>query len=322
MTVRDHCKNVMIEHIVLYSLCDEVIMVLHSLCHHRNGYFTIGGANVMTDLTVDSTPLWGMLARYPGAVALYRGSSTDYQIGMKPTTTNLIDALVLGSLDTPASSLAAVLSPDQSQILEEKFFMEGDESISRCRCCIPLKTSEFGLGLATPKGPNTCSVLGEIYPKQAAEEDESQRIVINEVKLTNGQDGLLPMELEILWSPRQNLDNYVIIYYSADRFGSTSYLTMALSGESTDDNGFYSLTEDKAAKLEYLQYSRGRDRVQAVSIYDRTSGQYSYGMTATDKGLQDAVTLNLAGDDTVKQLQSVLTPATPALAVSEEAKNL
>ncbi|PIK61454.1 hypothetical protein BSL78_01579 [Apostichopus japonicus] len=287
-----------------------------------NGYFTVGGVDVGSDLTIDSAATWGMLARYPGAVALYRGNHLDYQIGMAPSTTNLIDVVILGSKDNPATNLASALSPDQSQIVEEKFFLEGEESVSRCRCCNAMQTSEFGLGPASPRGPNTCMTFNELVSVTDSEEEEDGYIVINEVSLVTEQGGSLPMEIEILSSPPgRRLDNYVVIYYTSDQFGSSSYLILSLSGEATDEDGYFSLTQDKASRMEKLQHSRGIGGVQGVALYDRRMGQYSYNMQVTDVGLVDAVTFSNGVDDTVKPLQTVLTPPTPAIVTSVAAKN-
>ncbi|KAJ8044574.1 hypothetical protein HOLleu_07357 [Holothuria leucospilota] len=285
-----------------------------------NGFFTIGGADVQTDLQIDSDALWGLLAKYPGAVGLYRGDHRDFQLGMAPSTTNLIDAVILGSEGNPATVVGAGLLPGQPQILEEKFYMEGDESICRCKCCNALRMADFALGPSSLQEPNSCDQMGRLALDQPI--SDSQFIVINEVKMSGNDEGQLPMEVELYGSPGMNLDRYVLVYYSILQGDTKGYFIISLSGTQTDNKGYYTLTKERAADLESLEKYPMKTSVTvgAVGLYDRIQGSYSYGMVVTDRGLIDAVTFTDGSRD-VSALQMILNPLTKPVMSSVKSEN-
>ena len=84
--------------------------------HDEDGFFLIGGPNLTgADFTVDQTN-WLQVGQE--AVALYDASGADFPNGTPVTDEDLLDAIVYGNNQPPASGLIDVLTPSATQLNE------------------------------------------------------------------------------------------------------------------------------------------------------------------------------------------------------------
>lgn len=102
---------------------------LAGLSTNADGYFVIGSASVPNvNLTAFTT---NGLQNGADAVALYRGTASDFPSGTAVSTTNLIDAIVYDTNDADDAELLALLNAGQPQVNENKNSNAADVSLQR-----------------------------------------------------------------------------------------------------------------------------------------------------------------------------------------------
>ncbi|XP_006824822.1 uncharacterized protein LOC102807381, partial [Saccoglossus kowalevskii] len=187
----------------------------------NNALFLIGPAGVAgpPDLIYERASS-GFIKNGPSAVALYWAPESEFQTGTLATNVSLIDAVVMATDDDPAAQqLINVLTPGGEQVIEDRRFLEDDESINRCH---------YGNGDVfmtvshlSPKLPNICPIITNIT------------LVINEFSLTEDEQYIE------LWDGgygSTSLDGYILVIFNES---GISLITVDLNAFNTNTNGYF-----------------------------------------------------------------------------------
>ncbi|XP_035667664.1 uncharacterized protein LOC118410187 [Branchiostoma floridae] len=245
-------------------------------------------------------------ANGPNAVALYQGRRTSFLRGTLAANASLIDAVVYSSgQNTSLHNLTNVLTPGRNQVAVNLPRHRNGSATSRCR-------GEHGVTYvpvpSTPKDVNFCS-----FP-------DNLTLIINEVNMnannrTGSQDYIELWDGGVGNTPLDGVE--VILYGGHD---GTVYRFFSLLGYTTDNLGYFVIgtsslnpspqlvvteapdqEEGSANMTGFIQHGSG-----AVALYGHV-GTFSFGMTATNTSLIDAVVYGTQ-DHPAQGLLDVLTP--------------
>jgi hypothetical protein len=129
-----------------------------------NGYYLIGNPLVVPTPVQTWPP--NTLQNGADAVALYFGTAAAaFPTGTVATATNLVDAVVYHTSDSPPCTLLATLTPNQPQVNENLHLTSANESIYRCPNGQggPLATTGYQAGAPTPGASNNgCAAIYQI----------------------------------------------------------------------------------------------------------------------------------------------------------------
>ncbi|KAI8484184.1 hypothetical protein Bbelb_381380 [Branchiostoma belcheri] len=297
-----------------YTPLDGVVLVLYNgdsggtsyntidLRNHRtdeNGYFVIGGPDVPNrDITIIQHV--GFIQNGPDAMALYRGYASHFPYRTPVTAENMIDAVVYGRTDEPGDHLLQVLLPGQHLIREDQEFQDGDESISRCRCCAPLHAASFRLTIPTPGEPNDCvSPIPSDLPT----------LVINEINvdMKNKDDAEF---VELRGDANANVSGLLLVFFSG--IDGRSYLTLELHG-TTDSDGYFLIghpnrTPPPDVPLPSRQGGVIKELANGIGLYYGIKAHFPMRTNVTDRNLLDAVVYTTNRGVTSQRLLDTLTP--------------
>ncbi|XP_078592378.1 uncharacterized protein LOC144871166 isoform X2 [Branchiostoma floridae x Branchiostoma japonicum] len=273
----------------------------------EKGLYLIGstGMTPQPDFTVQP-PASGFIKNGPNAVALYQGRRTSFLRGTLAANASLIDAVVYSSgQNTSLHNLTNVLTPGRNQVAVNLPRHRNGSATSRCR-------GEHGVTYvpvpSTPKDVNFCS-----FP-------DNLTLIINEVNMnannrTGSQDYIELWDGGVGSTP---LDGVQVILYGGH--DGTVYRFFSLLGYTTDNLGYFVIgtsalnpspqlvvseapdqEEGSANMTSFIQHGPG-----AVALYGHV-GTFSFGMTATNTSLIDAVVYGIQ-DHPAQGLLDVLTP--------------
>ena len=252
--------------------------------------------NIPPDLVITGSDQ--LLPDDAGAIALYHGDRRNYSVGMEPTNIDLVDAIVYGSENTNSDKLLYILLPDQTQVIEDQKFMEGDESIVRCQCCQPLDSSVYEQDRPTPGYDNPCTL---------PEPPSSFEVSISEVGM---KTHLFTTEYIELQGPANlALDDYFIVLYDKD---GLVYFTEQLRNQ-IGESGFYLLGSPNMSPSPDINFlSRGvQNTIEedggVVALYYGTAGDFPKGSGATDRNLVDAIVYTASADEQVGGVDILMT---------------
>ncbi|MFT7814898.1 uncharacterized protein LOC108923954 [Arapaima gigas] len=187
------------------------------------GYFLVGSDNMVPTPSIQLPP--NTIQNGPDAVALYRSvNGPPSVLSADIPTQGLLDAVVYRQSSKEARSLNDALTPGQLPLLEDSFFLAGDETLSRCSSQQSVDLSSFMLAPPTPLGKNTC-------PKPPA------GVVINEISSASWFNNSSHQTfVELLAPPLTNLRGLVLLVFKEGHLGAS--LTLPVNG-STREDGFY-----------------------------------------------------------------------------------
>ena len=158
----------------------------------ENGFFLIGGPNLAgADFTVDQTN-WLQVGQE--AVALYDASGADFPNGTPVTNEDLLDAIVYGNNQPPASGLIDVLTPSATQLNESAQGLADYQSLARLpNGGDPFASSDYTLQSPTPGYSNVLQCDGgQIQLQNVANEnvctDDSELVLVQFNHTTDVQE--------------------------------------------------------------------------------------------------------------------------------------
>ncbi|CAH1262985.1 Hypp2610 [Branchiostoma lanceolatum] len=297
-----------------YASLDGIVLVLYNgdsggtsyntidLRNQRtdeNGYFVIGGPDVPNrDMTIIQHV--GFIQNGPDAMALYRGYASHFPYRTPVMAENIIDAVVYGRTDEPGDHLLEVLLPGQHLVQEDQSFQDGDESISRCRCCAPLSAASFRLTIPTPGEPNDCvSPIPSDLPT----------LVINEINvdMKNKDDAEF---VELRGDANSNVSGMLLVFFSGT--DGRSYLTLELEG-TTDPDGYFLIGHPNRTPLPdvSLPSRQGgiiKELANGIGLYYGSKTHFPMRTNVTDRNLLDAVVYTTNRGVTSQRLLDTLTP--------------
>ncbi|XP_070578841.1 uncharacterized protein [Ptychodera flava] len=281
-----------------------------------DGYFIIGSEGVSDYVDIIVSADNGFLQNGADAIALYRDDPRNFPDGTLPTQENLMDALVYGTTDNTDTSLVDALLPGQHQVDENGDFMEGDESISRCICCEPLKASLFGLGVPSPRESNNCTE-GVYTPPPPVTTITTvpptvPEAVINEVNPDNPSYDISEF-IELYGPAGLDLSEMVVVLYNGNLNPPTSYYTIGLEGQKLNSQGFLvigsvSLNPPPQVTLPDQDSGIIQNGADAVAVYKASMTDFPNGTPVTNKNLIDALVYTNDESKTSQALLDVLTP--------------
>lgn len=147
--------------VVLYNGSNDVSYASYDLSGLKTnaaGYFVIGNAAVAgVDLVIPN----GKLQNGADAVALYKGTASDFPNGSVVSLTNLVDAVVYDTNDLDDPGLLPLLNADEPQLNEDRNGNKDAQSNQRCANGTGggRNSSTFLQALATPGQTNACGVV-------------------------------------------------------------------------------------------------------------------------------------------------------------------
>lgn len=207
--------------LVLYNGSDDqsyLSIDLDGQTTDENGFFVVGGAAVANvDLVVSD----GFLQNGADAVALIAGDAADFPNDTAIPTENVVDVVVYGTGDADDVELLAGFG-ETVQADENANGAQADESVGRN----PDGDGDFAALTPTP-GASNQSTGGPSSP-----------VTINEVDSdTPGSDTAEFIELYDGGAGNTSLDGLVLVLYNGS--DDQSYLSIDLTGQTTDENGFF-----------------------------------------------------------------------------------
>jgi hypothetical protein len=149
--------------LVLYDGKADTVYATYDLdgrTTNNNGFFIVGNAAVSgVDLAIPNNTI----SDGPAAVALYKGSASNFPPGTPLTTKNLIDAMAYSMDDKADTGLLKLINPNQPWVNENAHGRMIAESCQRCNCtpCRERDTDRYIQEKPTPNCVNTCPPAAE-----------------------------------------------------------------------------------------------------------------------------------------------------------------
>ncbi|XP_071963521.1 uncharacterized protein [Antedon mediterranea] len=280
---------------------DGFLIVLFSESGHS--YFTIDLAGYSTDsegylvVGVRSTEPYPALVLAPGFIRTSSGAVTIYKAAFeifadegRTRTEGLIDSVVYNDYVIPltgwTSDLYSVLPPIPSSILQSS-----GQSLSRCFSLKLNSPTPFVVSDPSPESLNACPI-------------QTDDILINEIKVVPGsfwyqQPGIDYIELRSSNGEYMDLTGTSVVLYSGNDQNRV-YSAYDLAGYSTNDDGYFLLSNDKSIADYFIDSGEGgflQMGPAAVTIYRAPSGAFLHGQTLTTTSLIDTVVYTFWEDD-------------------------
>ncbi|XP_006821860.1 uncharacterized protein LOC102804140 [Saccoglossus kowalevskii] len=231
----------------------------------ENGFFIISGdVNNTLDAEIRiSFNKQGFIQNGPDAIALHLAPPNRYPDDTPVNSFRLIDAIVYGTNDPPDLDLIEMLLPGQHQINENPLFQPVDYSISRCECCEPLNSAQFGLGPASPRALNVeCIQNNDTITETISLLQTLVRI--NEVSV-DGHSEFIELSSAYKFVP---LDRMMVVLYNNSN--GRSYKSFNLTGHQTDGHGLFVIGSSAVASspnLLVIGQSWLQNAEAAVALY-------------------------------------------------------
>ncbi|XP_073687207.1 uncharacterized protein [Garra rufa] len=254
------------------------------------------------------------------ALALYKGSTSDFPKDGPLSHEQPIDAFVYGGLThMPSDNLTETLIPGRKAFkLTESFLTEG---LHVSRCGVAEWTRDPGLFVARPRSPgkhNDCvwfqscplnmtsfTMSGRIQPPIHSDVD----FLLNEIN-TDSPGGAEDEEFIELWHPsgfRMSLDFIWLVMIN----GQTGmvYYELELNGYYTDNDGYFLIGSSKVGPDIRIPSNTIQNGPDAIVLYRSKSPPSKEGQNIPKRGLLDAVVYRTRGTDKkVSELTDALTP--------------
>ncbi len=300
-----------------------------------DGYFVIGSSNVVPNPDVDFGTGVNILQNGVDAVALYKGSITQFTVGMSANATSLIDAVVYYKGRRLDNDLVDILTPNEEALREFSGHFRGeDESLSRCSGMDPLKLSQFHLTVLTPGSQNNCSMLVTDEPVltppgtfpgivdlptfSPGMSDVIPHVIINEISVdqTSGQF----IELYDGGYGDISLNGIIVVLYRS-RTEASYGNPISLAGFSTDEKGYFLIGHPSLQPDAELQRTLRTNKLNAVALYFESADNMPAMTAVTGQNLIDAVVYADSGRDRSSALIDVLDDGVTPLVTPDDQTN-
>ncbi|MCK0069127.1 hypothetical protein [Kordiimonas laminariae] len=239
-----------------------------------DGYFVIGDTGIAgAGLTIASLGL----QTGADAIGLFIASAADFPDGTAVTDTNLVDAVVYGSSDADDTGLLTGLN-QTTQFDDSASDSDGSSSLGRLTDENFEETSVTAGAENAEPVPEPVFVINEIDTTTDAGADTSEFIEIYDGGVGNA-----------------SLDGLILVLFDGDT--NNSYLTIDLTGQTTDADGYFVIGSSAVAGVDQViadnLIQNGPD---GVALYQDTAANFPDGTAATTVNLIDAVVYNTGGD--------------------------
>lgn len=234
-----------------------------------DGFFVVGNAAVANvDVVIPSNGL----QNGQDAVALYQDSAASFPMNTPVTTTNLIDAVVYDTDDADDAGLLVLLNAGQPQLNENGLGSKDTHSNAR-----------FPDG-GTLRNTDT---FVQQDPTPGALNAPPPEIFINEVDAdTAGTDTL--EFIELFGPANTSLDGFILVLYNGSN--DQSYLTIDLTGQSLDAEGFFVAGNAAVANVDLtFPDNTLQNGADGVGLYQDDAANFPMNTPVTTTNLIDAV---------------------------------
>ncbi|WGK64513.1 DUF5689 domain-containing protein [Croceiramulus getboli] len=254
---------------------------------NASGYFVIGNADVpRVDLVISGNGI----QNGADAAAIYTADASDFPNGTAVTLDNLVDAVVYDTNDSDDSGLLVLLNSGD-QLNEDALGAKDVQSLQR----FPNGSGDL---------QSTLAYVNAIPTPGAANTNATEPIpfLINELDAdTPGSDTEEFVELFDGGIGNQSLDGFSLVLYNGS--SDTVYQAFDLSGQTTDDNGYFVLGGATVLNVD-LVVNNGflQNGADAVALYRAPISDFPNGTGVILENLIDAVVYDTSDSDDAELL--------------------